>query len=177
MMIPMNRRCQGFTLIEMIITMSIISILTAYGIPNYRAFKLNQTMTQEINRLSSTIRFARSQSIINGEHVILCATQSFTACDGISQWHGGWMVFADSNRNRLYDSNDRMLLHENKMNSDLQAVASIHRQKIRFDVTGFATGTNLTIRFCDNRGAEHGKAVVISNVGRPRVVQNINTCG
>ena len=176
-MMQMKQRHQGFTLIELIITLSIISILTAYGIPSYREFKLNQSMTQEINRLSSTIGFARSQSIINGKHVILCATQSYTACDGNSQWHGGWMVFFDGNRNRRFDGDDRMLLNENAMHSDLRAVASVHRQKIRFDVTGFAPGTNLTIRFCDHRGAEHGKAIVISNVGRPRIVQNINSCG
>ena len=172
-----TQQAKGFTLIELIIALSIISILTAYGIPNYRTFKQNQTMTQGINRLSSTISFARSQSIINAEHVILCATQSYTACDGNSQWHDGWMVFADSNRNRSFDASDRMLLHENNMSNGLLAVASIHRQKIRFDTTGYAPGTNLTIRFCDSRGAEHGKAIIISNVGRPRIAQQISSCG
>jgi len=168
---------KGFTLIELIIVLSMISILTAYGLPNYRTFKQNQTMTTEINRLSSTINFARSQSIIIGQHVILCSTTSFTACDGNSQWHKGWMVFIDQNRNRTFDGEDRMLLNENSMNKDLQAVASVHRPKIRFDATGFAPGTNLTIRFCDNRGAENGKAIIVSNVGRPRISQQIESCG
>lgn len=173
---PTNRHSLGFTLIELIITLSIISIITAYGLPNYHEFKQNQTMTQEINRLSSTIRFARSQSIISGQHVILCATHSFTACDGNSQWHQGWMVFTDSNRNRIFDANDQALLHENSMNEGLQVMASVYRPKIRFDATGFAPGTNLTIRFCDSRGAEHGKAIIISNVGRPRIAQQITSC-
>lgn len=174
---PINHHNLGFTLIELIITLSIISIITAYGLPNYHEFKQNQTMTQEINRLSSTIRFARSQSIISGQHVILCATHSFTACDGNSQWHQGWMVFADSNRNRSFDANERMLLNENNMPNDIQAVASVYRPKIRFDSTGFAPGTNLSIRFCDGRGAQAGKAIIVSNVGRPRIAQNISTCG
>ncbi|VAW47270.1 hypothetical protein MNBD_GAMMA02-1181 [hydrothermal vent metagenome] len=170
-------RCQGFTLIEMIITLSILSILTAYGIPNYRELKQNQTMTQEINRLSSTINFARSHSIIAGDHVILCATQTFTACDGNSQWHNGWMVFADANQDRRFNGNDRMLLIENSMSPQLQALASVHRPTIRFNSVGFAPGTNLTIRFCDDRGAAHGKAIIISNVGRPRIAQHISSCG
>ncbi len=168
---------QGFTFIELVIALSIISILTAYAVPNYRDFKQSQTMTQELNRLSTTINYARNHSVTLNQHVILCATESFNACDGNSQWHGGWMVFADLNRNRRFDGDDTMLLAENRMSQDLVAKSSIHRQKIRFVQTGFAPGTNLTIRFCDSRGAEYGKAIVVSNVGRPRVVQNINTCG
>ena len=172
-----TNQINGFTLIELIIALSIISILSAYALPNYREFKQNQTMTQQINRLSATINFARNQSIISGQHVILCASQSFTACDGNSQWHKGWMVFADSNHNRTFDGSDRMLLNENSMGNDLQAVASVHRPIIRFDSTGFAPGTNLTIRFCDDRGVDHGKAIIISNVGRPRIAQQVTSCG
>jgi type IV fimbrial biogenesis protein FimT len=134
-------------------------------------------MSQELNRLSSSINYARNQSIISSEHIILCSSQSFTACDGNSQWHKGWMVFVDVNRNREFDDNDRILLNENSMTGQLQAMASIYRPMIRFDSMGFAPGTNLSIRFCDERGAEFGKAIIISNVGRPRVVQQIETCG
>lgn len=169
-------KCRGFTLVELIIGLSLIAILTAYGIPNYRTLKLNQTMTQEINRLSSTIGFARSQSIIASQHVILCATQSYTACDGNSQWHNGWMVFVDVNRDRTFDAGDRMLLNENNMSQGLEAVASTYRPLIRFDQTGFSPGTNVTIRFCDDRGADHGKAIIISNVGRPRIAQQVSSC-
>ena len=168
---------QGFTLIEIIIALSILSILTAYGVPEWRSFKQNQTMTQELNRLSSSINYARNQSIIASEHIILCASQSYNACDGDSQWHNGWMVFVDVNRNRKFDALDRILLTESGMTGQLEALASIYRPLIRFDQMGFSPGTNLTVRFCDERGAEYGKAIIISNVGRPRVVQQINHCG
>ena len=168
---------QGFTLIELIIALSMLSILTAYAIPNYRTFKLNKSMTTEVNRLVATINYARSKSIILQEHVILCATESYISCDGNSQWHLGWMVFVDFDRNKLFGENDLMLQNEISMTGNLTAKTSQSRPRIRFDQTGFAPGTNLTIRFCDERGQEHGKAIVISNVGRPRVAQSINTCG
>lgn len=168
---------KGFTVIELIIALSMLSILTAYAIPNYRTFKLNKSMTAEINRLVATINYARNKSIMLQEHVILCASESLISCDGNSQWHGGWMVFVDYDRNREYDGTDLMLQNEINMTRGLEAKASHFRPKIRFDQTGFAPGTNLTIRFCDQRGKEHGKAIVISNVGRPRLAQSINSCG
>jgi len=171
-----SKPTQGFTLIELIISLSIIAILTAYAIPSYQQFKQNQTMTHEINRLVATINYARTQSITISKHVILCPSVSFNACDGDSQWHNGWMVFVDSNRDRAFNDGDRMLLNENRMNKTLTAIASSFRPKIRFDAIGFAPGTNLTIRFCDTRGSDHGKAIIISNVGRPRLSQNIISC-
>ncbi len=166
----------GFTLIELIIALSMLSILTAYAIPNYRAFKQNKTMTAEVNRLVATINYARNKSIMLQEHVILCATNSYVSCDGNSQWHVGWMVFVDHDRNRQYGADDLMLQNEMSMANGLAAKASNGRPLIRFDQTGFAPGTNLSIRFCDQRGAEFGKAIVVSNAGRPRLAQSINRC-
>ncbi|MCX7553898.1 GspH/FimT family pseudopilin [Marinicella sp. S1101] len=168
---------KGFTFIELIITLSILSILSAYAVPNYLNFKQAQSMTSEINRLAATISFARNQSIILNQHVILCATNSFNECDGDSQWHLGWMVFIDKNRNRRFDHGDQMLLNENNMTAGLEAKSSIYRQHIRFNQVGFAAGTNLTIRFCDNRGSDYGKAIIINNAGRPRISQAISSCG
>ncbi len=172
-----QQNTRGFTLIELIIALSMFSILSAYAIPNYRTFKQNQLMTQEINRLVATINYARSHSIIANKQVILCPTVTFTECDAGSTWHKGWIVFEDLNFDKTFNGEDVMLLNENSMPDQLQAVASLHRQKIRFDPRGFAPGTNLTIRYCDDRGSEHGKAIIISNVGRPRTVQQIQTCG
>lgn len=171
-----TRQSHGFTLIELIIALCMIAILSAYAIPNYRTFQQNQTMTHEINRLVATINHARNQSIIGQDHVILCATGSHEACDASSQWHAGWMVFVDRNRNQAFDAEDLMLLNEMGMDQSLTAQASIHRPRIRFDQTGFAPGANQTIRFCDERGAEHGKAIIVSNVGRPRLVTQISRC-
>jgi type IV fimbrial biogenesis protein FimT len=173
----MKKVDQGFTLVELIIGLSIMTVLLAYAMPNYYNFKQNKVMTQEINRLVSTINFARNQSITSGHHIILCSSQTMTACDGGSNWHGGWMVFSDINRNRNYDSGDNMLLNENDMNNHIIAQSSQYRKKIRFDRLGATPGTNLTIRFCDDRGKDYGKAVIISNVGRPRVAQQIESCG
>lgn len=167
---------KGFTLIELIIALSMISILSAYAIPSYKRFKQSKTMSLEINRLVATINYARNQSIILREHIILCATQSYTACDGNSQWHLGWMVFIDNDKNRQFDESDHILLNEPHMPHGLAALASIHRPRIRFDQNGFAPGTNLSIRFCDERGADFGKGIIISNVGRARLAHSINRC-
>jgi len=171
-----RRTIKGFTLFEIIIGLSILSILSVYAVPNFQGFTQNNTMTQELNRLARTINFARNQSVIMSQSIVLCPSHSMNACDGESLWHQGWLVFADINRDKQLGPNDHLLLAEQGMKNGLSAVSSQFRRTIRFDQAGFSPGTNLTIRFCDQRGSDYGKAIIISNVGRPRVSKTINAC-
>lgn len=171
-----STQIKGFTLFETLIGVSIISILSMYAVPNYLELKQSNGMTQELNRLARTINYARNQSIIMSQNIVLCASKSFNACDGESQWNQGWLVFADLNRNKKYDTSDQLLLNEQAMVNGLNAISSQFRNTIKFDQAGFAPGTNLTIRFCDKRGSNAGKAIIVSNVGRPRVSQHISKC-
>jgi type IV fimbrial biogenesis protein FimT len=168
----MSHKQTGMTLIEMMIALAVIGILTGYAVPGYQQFKHNKMMTTEINRLVSSLHFARNQSIILGRHVLLCPSQSLVSCDASSQWHQGWLVFRDDNQNRKLDSTEIILTTEQAMQGSLQAVASVYRQKIRYDRLGASPGTNLSIRFCDFRGAEYSKAIIVNNVGRPRVADS-----
>ncbi|MCX7545166.1 GspH/FimT family pseudopilin [Marinicella gelatinilytica] len=168
----MSHKPSGFTLIEMMIALAVITILTGYAVPNYQAFKHNKIMTTEINRLISSLHFARNQSIIYGSHVILCPSVSLKECDADSFWHKGWLVFKDDNQNRQLDNNEIILTTEQAMQESLKAVASVYRQKIRYDRLGSSPGTNLSIRFCDLRGDDHAKTVIVNNVGRPRVAES-----
>jgi type IV fimbrial biogenesis protein FimT len=173
-----TQHTSGFTFIELIITLSVIAILAAWGFPEYREFRNNQVMTQSLNRLSAVITFARSQSIIRSEQVVVCPSTGFADCETGSQWHLGWMVFADLDGDRTYDGQqDVLLLTEQGMPEGITALSARSRSKIRFNNLGFSPGTNLTIRFCDERGAAHGKAIVVSNVGRPRVTRRVQRCG
>jgi Tfp pilus assembly protein FimT len=45
---------------------------------------------------------------------------------------------------------------------------SAGRTRIRYQPTGFAPGTNLTIKLCDP-ASDQARAVIVSNPGRPRV--------
>ncbi|KAA3641490.1 MAG: prepilin-type N-terminal cleavage/methylation domain-containing protein [Proteobacteria bacterium] len=168
----MSNKQSGLTLIEMMIALAVIGILTGYAVPNYQQFKHNKMMSTEINRLIGSLHFARNQSIIYGTQVVLCPSQSLQSCDAVSHWHKGWLVFKDDNHNRELDSDEDILTVEQAMQNSLTAVASVYRQKIRYDRLGASPGTNLSIRFCDFRGADHAKAVIVNNVGRPRVADS-----
>lgn len=169
---------KGFTLIELMITLSIASILMGYAIPNYNQLKLNKFIDSERDRLTVSLHYARTYAITHQTYVIVCPSLSGEDCDNQSNWNEGWIVFSDSNRNRNLDGSDKILRFEDAMKSEIKSTSSIYRQKIRYDGMGASPGTNLSINFCDVRGQEFAKSIIINNVGRVKQSKPIsdNVC-
>ncbi len=55
----------GFTLIEILVSMSILAIVTAVGIPTLRNFSETQLLNNELDKLASTLRQAQSYAQAN----------------------------------------------------------------------------------------------------------------
>lgn len=161
----MNRKT-GFSLVELMITLTIASILLGYAMPSFQHFKLNNQMNSERNRLTSSLHFARHHAISNQIYVVICPSISGKGCDNQSKWYEGWMIFQDNNKNRQLDNNEEVIRYENAMKSEIIATSSTYRQKIRYNGMGFSPGTNLSINFCDVRGKKYAKSIIINNVGR-----------
>ena len=160
------KRTQGFNLIELSISLAIAGLLLGYGIPSFHQLKMNNMLNNERNRLTSSLHFARVHAINNQRNVVLCPSISGENCDNISNWYGGWIIFQDNDKNRQLDDQDILLKFEDKMTKGVMATSSRYRQKIRYNSMGFSPGTNLSINFCDERGRDFAKSIIISNAGR-----------
>lgn len=160
------KNLKGFSLIELMITFTIVGIMMSYAMPSFYQLKLNKLMENERNRLTTSLNFARNYAVKNQQHVIICPSTSGHSCDNESKWFAGWIVFLDSNKNRELDAGDLLLQNENAMQKEIIATSSIYRQKIRYNGMGFSPGTNLSINFCDARGSEFAQSIVLNNAGR-----------
>jgi len=127
------KKFNGFTLIELMICLSIVGILLGYGAPSLHLFKQKMNMETERNRLFTSLHYARSFAISNQAQIAACPSISGLDCDSESKWHNGWIVFIDSNGNKNHDEEEKMLIHESSMMTKITATASIYRQKIRFN--------------------------------------------
>lgn len=157
---------KGYSLIELMVTLSIAGILMGYAFPNFNQLKLNNYIESERNRLTVSLHFARNYAVSFQTHVIVCPSLSGQACDNQSNWHQGWIVFSDSNRNKNFDGNDKILRFEDEMKNEILSTSSLYRQKVRYNSMGASPGTNLAINFCDARGKDFAQSIIINNVGR-----------
>ena len=77
-------RQRGFTLIELVVALIIISLLIAWGIPNYRNLKLRQDFTSYANEAIYSINLARAEAIRRGTNVAIIKAGG--------DWDDGWQV-------------------------------------------------------------------------------------
>ena len=63
----------GFTLIEVIITLVVVSILIAVGVPGLSSIMANSRATAHTNDLVTALSFSRNESVKRGTIVAVCA--------------------------------------------------------------------------------------------------------
>ncbi len=156
----------GFTLIELVITVSIAAILFTIGMPSYQKMVMDKRMATTRETLITDLEIAKSEAMTRNQSVILCRhsgeTATPTACDNTAEWENGWVVFVDTNGDSNVDANELL-----RVTAGLGAGLNIDYSKtsITFSSRGFTGTTNGTFRICDGRGYQHGHKLILSTSG------------
>lgn len=154
-------------MLELLITMALIAIILALGVPAFREYLQDQRIRSTTTLLFAELGMARNEAIHSGIHVIACPAHKDTGCAGHSDWHGGWLVFVDENDDRQWQPEERVL-RRTSAQVNVYATSAASRQQLRFFPGGSAPGSNASILICDARGYQDGMKIVISNSGRIR---------
>ena len=107
--IHMNKNNHGFTLIELIVTLAVVSILLLTGIPMLNQMTTSNRLVTQINSIAGSLSVARSESIKRGESITLCGSTDGATCD-TSNWESGWIVFTDADNNAVLNSATESML-------------------------------------------------------------------
>ncbi len=157
----------GFTVLECLIVISILAILIIQGVPALQDFGQRQRMSAAMHALHSHLAMARNDAVRFSVETVACPGNKLMGCRQDSNWDEGWMVFADLNGDRLYQTNERLLATEPGL-EQIMIRSSNGRRELRFLPNGTAPGSNSSISFCDMRGPLTARKLVISNLGRIR---------
>jgi type IV fimbrial biogenesis protein FimT len=99
-------KSRGFTLLEVMVVLSIIAVLTTLAAPSFVQLIRSNSMSSSVNAFMADMRFARSESIRRGGAIVLCRSDNpegaSPVCGSGSEWVGGWIIFHD-----LDNSGDR----------------------------------------------------------------------
>ncbi len=159
----------GFSLIEVITTLSVAIVLLAIGVPSFQNLTHSNQMTAAINTITTHLSLARNEAVTRGTRVVLCPSFNGTDCANSMIWDEDIIMFTDNNKSGHLEEGEKLLRHVNINYDSILIKTTTGRRKAAYDSSGFSMGMNVTFTFCDTGGIVDPKAVIVSNSGRPRL--------
>ncbi len=157
---------RGTSLVEQIMVLAIMAVLTGMAVPPLRRLLSRDRLQVAQTDFMTALKNARATAATSGIRTVLCPSRDATTCSDEGRWDGGWLMGHDNNHDNQPDDgalhvgngyHDRLIIH-----------SSSGRHHVRFHPDGSASGSNLTVVFCEPKNAAHTLVVVVSNSGRIR---------
>lgn len=168
----------GYTLLELLVTLAIVSVLATIGISGFADLVARERATSKILTIRGFLNYARYQAVQTQQAVTVCALNTSGRCTKF--WdQSPATIFIDSNRNRSLDNGELLLrqLSWQPSQGQLRWKASLGRNYLIFNLMG-NTWQNGTLYYCPTNGdASFARAIVINHGGRNFVPQDSNNNG
>lgn len=158
----------GFSLVELLLALSLIATLSLVAIPGAMALVRDSEISSQINNFQTHLNLARSEAIKRGKRTAVCPMTSNGDCAPGTYWGHGWITFIDANANRDLDPAEPVLARQQQPAGAVSLYSTPGRKLVVFRPDGRATGSNGTYTFCDKTEASAARAVILSNSGRAR---------
>ena len=161
------KKNSGFTLLELLITVAIISIVMAIAVPSMTTFTQNDRLTTNINTMIGHLAYARSEAVKRSQQVSICSSNNATTCTGGS-WQDGWIVYIDADGDNSFTAGEEVLRAQQALEGSNTLTSTIGTQ-VTYDYRGFVNAASVgSFLLCDGRSGPHGKTLTISTTGRVR---------
>lgn len=156
----------GFSLLELIVTISIMAIIATIAIPAI----LTQLANMEAKRIRydiiNTLALAKAESLIQRRDLLVCLSDDNSSCHRDSS--KSLLLFIDNNDNQNFDKNIDVLLNEQRLSPryatmNLRA-ANRHYTKFYGD-SGKPRGHFGHIKYCPNSIYNNSKYQISFNQG------------
>lgn len=123
----------GVTLVELMVTVSILAILAAIAVPNFASLMLTNRLASQTNDVMAALTTARAEAIRRNQRVVVCRYDGINsngtapatfACNTAAGAWGGVVVFNDTNANNALDAGEELIKAERFDTSRFQVLAS-----------------------------------------------------
>ena len=87
-----DQKMKGFTLLELMITVTVAGLVLSVGIPSFNNFVQNSRAVTHTNDMVTAINLARSESTRRSTRIELCSSTDGATCGGDNDWSTGWII-------------------------------------------------------------------------------------
>ncbi len=140
------RNLLGFSIIELVLALSLAAILLTIASPSVRAIKHENRLSAAANRFFTSITLARNTAISTNSEVIVCQSNpQGSNCNTHGSWQDGWIVWSDFDNDNLLeninqDGQQEIIAREQALPAGVyfQLIHNHYRHRIVFNALGEA---------------------------------------
>ncbi len=173
---------KGFTLIELMVVISIVAILATLAAPSFNALATSQALRSVSSELHISLLQARSEALRTNRNVYVVpvsATDPATTTD----WAAGWTVFVDNNNSgSTYEPGTDTIVSKSAAISSKLVITTAKTNSIgfTFDARGFngsLGAVNAKVTFASANDSSKRKMVIVDRLGKARVCDYLTNAG
>lgn len=167
---------RGFTLIELMVVLTVAAVLLTIGVPSFRSVIANQRASSSIAEVLGSFRLARSEAIKTARSATVCKSANGATCDDAVDWEDGWIVFLNTGPGTpdAVDAGDQIIRVNTRLPGKLKLTATGDVDAfLSYRPTGSAgtAAENMsgTLTLCDPDGIADKRALNIALSGSTNV--------
>ncbi len=164
----------GFSLIELIISIAIMAILIGISVPSFTSIIARNNVVTQTNTIFESLYLARSYAITQQKNVHVChmskpdSLECHQQRDYNTAWSNGWLIFADVNNTNEYDDGDNLIRAFQA--SERANIVFNQQGRLRFFPDGSARSAGFYV--CDKQQKNY-RHVYLLHSGRARANETI----
>jgi type IV fimbrial biogenesis protein FimT len=160
------KTAEGFTLIDLLISLSIFAILGLYAVPELNSQYHKSQLRSSFAHIERSLAFARQQALTIEEEVTICFTNSDNRCIKNATRNSELSVYIDLNRNARIEPDER-IIYSSRINQNgfLSVKAALGRPYFRYKKDGSSEVAGSFI-YCNARYPTHSGRITVSMAGR-----------
>lgn len=110
------KKIQGYSLLELLITLSVVSTIVALTIPSLASLRNSNTVQASAQALLHSIATTRQLAVVR--------RQAITLANREGSWKNGWHIFVDANGNGEQDPDELSIRTQNALDAQIAVYAN-----------------------------------------------------
>ena len=169
----MNAVQRGYTLVELMVAIGVLTILGTVALPGMENIMLNNSRVSLTNEFISSLHVARSEAATRNQRVTMCASGNGTSCGTASAWKNGWIIFNDADLSGT-PNGDELIIKDVRSDGEIDIIPETFTGSVTYRPNGRAMAATIAensaqFTFCDRRGAAHARLLMVGGNGRPQL--------
>ena len=157
-----NRNNLGFTLIEVIVTISVLGILLSIAVPSFSKMIERNRVSTGTNEFISALMLTRSEAVTRSLPMSLCVSSNGTTCNAaLDDYSKGWLIFSDCDKDGAVTTTVTTCDFDGDGTNDKDIILKVHngfekllivgsttsaKDKFTYEFSGRPSGNNVNFK-------------------------------